>query len=200
MKRGVTTGPLRASRRLHAVIVLLALPLAATLVGGCGPTWRGAAIRDAETRRSEAIVDLTTTLRISATRITPDLAVALAERRCDARQCGDERPALIAAARAAAERKTSFVFAVYTAKLAWNDLAEPESQWTLSLSAGGTRVAPSDIRGLRDLDSQARLYPDVDGFDKAYEVSFPVSPVESGLQRLTCSGLHGEVRLEWRSP
>jgi hypothetical protein len=186
------------SRRRPRLALLLALATLA-LVLGCGPTWEGAQLRDAQTRRGEAIVDLSTTLRVSATRITPELAEVLAERRCDARQCGDQRRALVAAARERAQRETRFALAVYTAKQKWNDLDDRDSQWTLSLSADGARVEPSLIRAVRDQDSQARLFPDLDGFDKAYEVSFPVSVAQARELSFIISGLHGELRLDWRA-
>ncbi len=183
-----------------SVTMGVVLFVATQLSVACGATWSGASLRDAETRRGQAIVDLSTTLKVSATRVTPALAAALAERRCDARQCGDERSDLVAAARTRAARESRFVLAVYTAKLAWNDLADHESQWTLGLTVDGAKLAPTVRRAIRDLDAHARLFPDLDGFDRAYEVSFPVSPRDGQSQRLSVTGLHGELHLEWRTP
>lgn len=181
--------------RRFCLSLLLALYLA-----GCGGAWEGARLRDAQTRRAQAIMDLSTTLRVSATRISPSLAGALAGHRCDVRQCpGPERRELVAAAVSHAERETHFVLAVYTAELHWNDLDARDSQWTVTLNVDGARGPEGVIMALRDLDAQARLFPDLDGFDQAYELSFPVAYLESKDLSLIISGLHGQLRLDWRA-
>ena len=175
--------------------------LLACFVTGCGAAWEGARLRDAQTRHGEAILDLSTTLRVSATRICPELAGALAGRRCDARQCrADERRERVAAAHSHAQRETHFILGVYTAKLAWNDLDARDSTWTVTLHMDGVRAPAGTILALRDRDAHARLFPELDGFDEAYEVSFPVAYVESRELSLTISGLQGQLRLDWMAP
>jgi len=174
-----------------ALVALLSL-------AGCATGWQ--ALRDRETRTGESYTSLDLALQVHATRVGPALQEALARARCEARGCTPvERDAVVSEARAHARQHLRFVLGVYTREPSWNDLEREDSRWRIHLEAEGRDVKPDEIRRIRgDRPGYDRLFPDLTGFQVAYEVDLPTPAWPEGPMTLHVAGVLGRVALIWR--
>ena len=191
--------PVHQSPPRSAALLVLSLAL---LSAGCGSTTWSRMV-DAETREDEAVHDLSTNLRVVATRLTPGLSAERARLECERTLCSvEERRKLEEAATQRARQTVAFVVGVYTRDPGWSDLDRAKSQWRVRLDVGGERLPPDGIQAMaREQAQQARLFPYLDGFLVGYEIVFPrPAPLQGKAAapcRLLISGLLGTVALNW---
>lgn len=93
-----------------------------------------------------------------------------------------------------------FFVAVYTPYDDWNNLADPDSKWSVFLSSDAEPIRPVSIEkvSLDSLPWSANL-PFEPNFRTFYLISFLREKAGFGAKRLVISSLLGEVKFSWES-
>ncbi len=107
------------------------------------------------------------------------------------------------------EQYLTFFVAMYTPDNAWNDLAQEDSIWRLTLvGSDGVSVGPEEIAQIKIDEKIRAVYPYLDRFHKAYLVRFPLldrrlpdsklllTPHSTGFSLRVASAL-GHAILKW---
>ncbi len=99
-----------------------------------------------------------------------------------------------------------FKVSVVTQDPEWNDLAEKNSIWRVSLASDkGTEIEPFDVRRISRITSTHKtFFPQIDLFHELYRIRFPrtlngkpVIPEDTSFFVLRISGPKGRLSLKW---
>jgi hypothetical protein len=107
---------------------------------------------------------------------------------------------------AAAEQSNTFFLAVYTPVTQWNDLAQSDSIWRLTLIGDNeVAVSPTAIELVKIDENLRTVYPYIGRFDRCYLARFPladlmerlvIEPAVTGFRLRVASAL-GAAELVW---
>ena len=161
--------------------------------------------------RSERVIlltELATSLRVHATMMAPEFAVAYAARRAHVFKLppGEERALR---ERLLAQWGQHYVFHVAAAArdYKWNDFEREQSVWRVALVAGEREVEPAKVQAERAVTPTTRdLFPFVGAFHRAYWFRFPrelpdgTSLVGPDTRQLVLrfAGALGQADLTWQ--
>ncbi len=97
-------------------------------------------------------------------------------------------------------RYAQFFVALYTPYEDWNNLADPDSKWSVFLQSDTGPVRPESITKIdsESLPWSSNLPFDLN-FRTIYRVNFPRDKSGFGAQKLYISSLLGEVKLTWNA-
>lgn len=97
-------------------------------------------------------------------------------------------------------RYAQFFVALYTPEEEWNNLADPNSKWSVFLQPGAEPIHPESITKINSesLPWSSNLPFDLN-FRTLYQINFPRDKSGFGAQKLHISSLLGEIKLTWEA-
>lgn len=159
------------------------------------------------TRSDKSFEDILVNIRAFATYWSHDFSYAYSVKYADMFELGPKQAQ--AFENDLLDAKTNhheFMVSVVTQDPEWNDLAEKNSIWRISLIADkGLEIEPADVRRIPRITSTHKtFFPQIDLFHELYRIRFPRTingkptiPQDSSSFALRISGPKGKLSLKW---
>jgi hypothetical protein len=199
--------------KLAAAVLVLML---ATLLTGCGlvekaveklPEEPGPYDRALEGWTRQAVVkkDMSVVLEAYATLRSMAFQEAWVDRRAELlKMTTTERDCLLADLKRVSAKELNFFLSAYTGDRKWNDFSLPNSIWRVFLeNERGQRLAPSEVRQLRNRTEAEAFFPYLGMWSEPYELRFDLEDPRAKdfqAERLTLviTSVLGDAVMCWR--
>lgn len=157
------------------------------------------------TRKDEVYDGLDSKLFIFVTFHSPEFRRAFLLRHTDVYGKGSEEASRLTLTSPEAEENLEFFFSASTSSQAWNDFAQPDSIWRITLEGDDGERVDGKIDRLKTTANLRVIYPYINDYARTYAVRFPRMsqmghPVVSAASKrftLRIASALGEARLTW---